>query len=49
MRYEVVENRTAKGIVRVHKPILSAKEREEREQEVRKALVQFWKETRGIK
>ena len=47
MKYEVTEHKCAKGIVRIHKPILSDEERERREQEARKALVQFYKETRG--
>lgn len=49
MRYKVTEYEDEKCIVRVHKPILTAEERRAREDEVRKALVQFEIERRRNK
>lgn len=42
--YQVTEYRDDKCIVRVHKPILTEKERKAREEEIKKALVIFAKE-----
>ena len=47
MKYDVTEYRTEKAIVRIHSPILTDAERKAREEEVKKAIVQFYKETRG--
>ncbi len=46
MEYQVTIHEDEKCIVRVHKPILSAEERKAREDEIKKALVTFYKETR---
>ena len=46
MKYDVTEYRTEKAIVRIHSPILTDAERKAREEEVKKAIVQFYKETR---
>ena len=46
MKYKVTEYRTKKAIVRIHSPILTDEERIAREEEAKKALVQFYKETR---
>ena len=46
IEYEVTE-RIGKGYVaRIHKPILTPEERKAREEEAKKALVRFYKETR---
>lgn len=47
MNYRVTEYKGKNSIVRIHRPILSAEERKAREEEVKKALVRFYKETRG--
>lgn len=47
MNYQVTEYKGNNCIVRIHRPILSAEERKAREEEVKKALVRFYKETRG--
>lgn len=47
MEYRTVEFKTDKCIVRVHRPILSAEEKKARVEEVKKAIVRFYKETRG--
>lgn len=46
MKYKVTEYRTEKAIVRIRQPILTAEERKIREENVKSALVQFYKETR---
>lgn len=46
MKYKVTEHKCEKYIVRIHRPILTAEERARREEEVKDALVQFYKETR---
>lgn len=45
MDYKVTEHKSDKCTVRIHKPILTAEEREARVQDVKKALVKFYKET----
>jgi hypothetical protein len=47
MEYEVTEHRSENCVVRIHRPILSKEERKAREEEVKKALVQFYKEVRS--
>jgi cobalamin biosynthesis Co2+ chelatase CbiK len=47
MKYEVTEYKNEKCTVRIHKPILTAEERKAREEETKKALVTFYKETRS--
>lgn len=47
--YQVTEHKTDKCIVRIHKPILTAEERIERENKIKAALVQFYKESRSNK
>ena len=47
MKYTVTEHRTEKYIARIHRPILTEEERKKREDEVRRALVRFYIETRG--
>lgn len=42
--YQVTEYRDEKCIVRVHRPILTDRERRAREEEIKKALVRFEKE-----
>ena len=42
--YQVTEYRSDKCIVRVHRPILTERERIAREEEIKKALVKFAKE-----
>ena len=42
--YQVTEYRNDKCIVRVHRPILTDRERKAREEEIKKALVRFAKE-----
>jgi hypothetical protein len=49
MKYTVSKYEDEKCIVRIHKPILTAEERRAREDEVRKALVQFEIERRRNK
>ena len=44
-KYETTEYRDGKCIVRVHRPILTAEERKRREEEVKLALIRFYKET----
>lgn len=46
--YLVTEYKDENCTIRIHKPILSAEERRAREEEVKKALVQFEKERRGV-
>lgn len=41
MKYTVTEVKGKNYIARIHKPILTAEERRAREDEVKKALVQF--------
>ena len=36
-------------VVRIHRPTLTAEERKRREEKIKAALVQFYKETRGSK
>ncbi len=47
IEYQVTVHRTEKYIARIRKPILTDEERRAREDEVKKALVRFYKETRG--
>ena len=47
MKYRTTEYRNEKCIVRVHRPILSAEEKSKRIEEVKTAIVRFYKETRG--
>lgn len=49
MKYKTTEYKDEKCTVRIHRPILSAEERELRINEVKKAMVRFYKETRGNK
>ena len=49
IKYETTVHRGNGCIVRIHKPILTAGERKAREENVKKALVEFYKETRGSK
>ncbi len=44
MKYTVTEYESEKCIARIHKPILTAEEQKIREDEVRKAIVQFERE-----
>lgn len=44
IEYTVTEHKGKNYIVRIHKPILSAEERQAREKEVRKALIEFGRE-----
>lgn len=46
-KYKTTRFENEKCIVRIHKPILTAEEREARVQDVKKALVKFYKETRS--
>lgn len=49
IRYEVTERKTDKYIVRIRKPILTAEERNLREENTKAALVQFGREKlRGV-
>ena len=45
--YQVTEHLGEKCIVRIHKPILSEEERKKREENIKTALVRFYKETRS--
>ena len=47
MKYKVTEHKGDKCTVRIHKPILTQEERKAREEDVKKALVRFYKETRS--
>lgn len=49
IEYQVTEHRTPKCIVRVHKPILTEEEAKARDEEIKAALVRFYKEVRSIK
>lgn len=44
MKYEVTEHKRANYTVRIHRPILTDKERETRIKEVKAALVQYGRE-----
>lgn len=44
--YEVTEYKSEKCTVRIHRPILTEAERKAREENVKAALVRFYKETR---
>ena len=46
MKYQTQEFRNEKCIVRVRRPILSAEEKSKRIDDVKKAIVRFYKETR---
>ena len=43
-KYKTTVYEDEKSIVRIHRPILTDEERKAREDEVKKALVQFYKE-----
>ena len=45
--YKVTEHKSENCIVRIHRPILTAEERKAREEDVKNALVKFYKETRS--
>ena len=47
MKYKVTEYQGENCIVRIHKPILSAEEKETRVEELKQALVRFGRETRS--
>ena len=47
IEYKVTEYQSEKCKVRIRRPILTAEEREARVEDVKKALVRFYKETRG--
>ena len=47
MEYQVTEHIGEKCIVRIHKPLLSEEERKKREENVKTALVRFYKEVRS--
>ena len=49
MKYTVTEHKGNGYIARIHRPILTEEERKKREDEVRRALVRFYIETRGNK
>lgn len=49
IEYQTTEYKTEKCIVRVHKPILTEEERKKREEEVKKAIIEFEKEIRRVK
>ena len=44
MEYQITIHEDEKCIVRIHKPILTDEERKARKDDVKKALVQFYKE-----
>lgn len=46
--YQVTEYKGKNCTVRIHRPILTEEERKAREEEVKKALVRFYKETRSV-
>ncbi len=45
--YKVTEHKGENCTVRIHRPILTNEERKAREDDVKKALVRFYKETRS--
>ena len=47
LEYNVTEHKSEKCTVRIHRPILPKEEQKAREEDVKKALVRFYKETRG--
>lgn len=47
MKYKVTEYKDEKCTVRIRRPILTAEERKIRTDNVKKAMVKFYKETRG--
>lgn len=47
MKYNTTEYKGENCTVRIHRPILTAEERKAREDEAKKALVRFYKETRS--
>lgn len=44
--YQVTEYKGEKCTVRIHRPILSAEEKKKREDEIKAAMVRFYKETK---
>lgn len=46
MKYNVTEYKDEKCTVRIHRPILTAEEKSKRIEEVKKAMVRFYKETK---
>ena len=46
MKYNTTEYKDENCTVRIIRPVLTAEERKAREDEVKKALVRFYKETR---
>ncbi len=49
MEYSITEHKEDKYIVRIHRPILTAEEREARLQDVKSALMEFGRERRDRK
>ena len=48
LEYTVTEHKSEKYTVRIRKPILTAEERKAREEDAKKAIVRFYKETRSV-
>ncbi len=46
MKYKVTEYKSEKCTVRIHRPILTDAERKVREENIKAAIVQFYKESR---
>jgi hypothetical protein len=46
LEYQVTEHKGEKCTVRIHRPILTEEEKNARVEDVKKALVRFYKETR---
>lgn len=46
LEYQVTEHKSEKCTVRIHRPILTEEEKNARIEDVKKALVRFYKETR---
>lgn len=46
IEYQVTEHKGERCTIRIHRPILTAEERKVREENIKAALVQFYKETR---
>jgi hypothetical protein len=46
MKFDVTEYKDEKCTVRIHRPILSAEEKNARTEAVKKAIVRFYKETK---
>ena len=47
MNYEVTERKGKNYTARIHRPILTEEERKAREENVKAAMVRFYKETRS--